>query len=819
MKLMYFILLLLVSITQSHASVMSIEYQYKSEITSIAPNANALTYLNNDSAASFFIKAGLDRTIIGTLFKDGTQLEQVESPLIGVSDKIGEGDQAYYGTKLDFSSIASDGQYTLQIRLINFFGETVNEYEFPFVRDTVSPTVGGLSYTNYKKLSDRNGAWNVGITGLRHIPMIITVSNIVDGAGIKSVHTQTYIYDASNQPQPYKNAEVDFDAGIKKASINFDLSPKAEHLALFQPNDKGNTKYGLQFVVTDLAGNTSQSSIQPLYWNNFSYPAIEPFAVHNPHTSNVVAGMFNNYELYRPNMLVYTNPMHVLYRVPKTEYQGYTIGGIRAVGQISTHTDANYVYLLFKLTHNNYNGNFYRFDSELRWATNYLSPKLTIASGVHKTPTRAGAPEYLYSDIGWASYSRWLIQNHQLPITITHVRQQVEPRAYVQVFSHRGLSCTIPVGASSCTISLGTIPLNLNTTGYLHDMSTLTSSDGVLVSSASWADVSWNDQHYPLISNIIYDNETKTLSAAINQPKAGSYFDMLRLKDVQIVDANDSPIPATLMSLIRNGEDYLATWDLKTMDEGLHQLYILAKEQHGPEHKLFALEYDNDTKSPEVTIGYENEDVFPEIVGDIRDIYFHVIDRYSTTSKIALIGLGINIQLGYSFTAQTDEYKKFNLELPKAFPTLKEDQFYTLVIEVTDEYGNSETIEKTIRYVPSNLIITAVQPYLTVDQSLSNSKGVPMARVYTEEHLITGFGQIATGLQMAEIQLSTDSTIPINVTVGGRDVVVEPGMIRGISIDLGTEGGRLEVEIFPGQKNYEGRADYLLSIPQLTSTE
>ena len=94
-----------------------------------------------------------------------------------------------------------------------------------------------------------------------------------------------------------------------------------------------------------------------------------------------------------------------------------------------------------------------------------------------------------------------------------------------------------------------------------------------------------------------------------------------------------------------------------------------------------------------------------------------------------------------------------------------------------------------------------------------------MARVYTEEHLITGFGQIATGLQMAEIQLSTDSTIPINVTVGGRDVVVEPGMIRGISIDLGTEGGRLEVEIFPGQKNYEGRADYLLSIPQLTSTE
>ncbi|WP_435000245.1 hypothetical protein ACRZ5S_22675 (plasmid) [Vibrio scophthalmi] len=128
-------------------------------------------------------------------------------------------------------------------------------------------------------------------------------------------------------------------------------------------------------------------------------------------------------------------------------------------------------------------------------------------------------------------------------------------------------------------------------------------------------------------------------------------------------------------------------------------------------------------------------------------------------------------------------------------------------------------MERQIRYVPSNLIITDVQPYLTVDQSLQNNVDIPMARIYTEEYLITGFGQIATGVQLAEVQLSTDSTIPINVRVGERHLQVEPGMIRSVPIDLGSEGGRLDVEIYPALKDVEGRADYLLSIPQLTSME
>lgn len=813
MRLMVLFLLLCCGVAQ--ATVMSIQY----DSVEVIPDSNSTAHINNKSSVAFSIKSGLDRTIEGTLLKDGVQLEQKKSSLIGVSNKIGSGSEAYYGVNLEFGTITNDGNYSLQVKVLNFFGETIDEYEFPFVRDTVLPTIGNLSYTNYKRLPNRNGAWDTGLTGLSFIPSVITAENVVDGSGIRSVHAQSYIYDASGQPQPFKKAEINYDKNIRKASVNFDLSPKPEHLALFPANNRGTTKYGLRFIVTDNAGNVSQNTIQPLYWNNYNYPTIEPYAVYNPYSSNIVAGVFRNYELYRPHITVYDNPIHVLYRIPKSDYQGYSIGGVRAVGYINLHTDANYVYALFKLTHSNYNGNFYRFDTQLRWSGSYLSPKVTLASSARKTPVRITSPEYLYSDIGWGSYHRWLVQNHQLPLTITHVRQQVEARSYPQVFSHRGGSCTIPAGATSCIIHLGTLSLNRGTNGYLHDMSTLKSSDGILESPASWADVSWNDRYYPNIRNVIYDNETKTLSASVNQPEAGLYFDMLRLKDVRVVDVDNNELPATELSLIRNGHDYLVEWDLKSLDEGLHNLYILARENHGPEHKVFALEYDNDTHSPGVTLGYEAHESFPDVVGDIRHIYFDVIDRYSTTSKIALKGLGIDIQLGYSFHHELDDYKRYNLELPKAFPTLKEDQFYTLTVDVTDEYGNTTSVERQIRYVPSNLIITDVQPYLTVDQSLQNNVDIPMARIYTEEYLITGFGQIATGVQLAEVQLSTDSTIPINVRIGERHLQVEPGMIRSVPIDLGSEGGRLDVEIYPALKDVEGRADYLLSIPQLTSME
>ena len=51
----------------------------------------------------------------------------------------------------------------------------------------------------------------------------------------------------------------------------------------------------------------------------------------------------------------------------------------------------------------------------------------------------------------------------------------------------------------------------LGTTGYFHDSSLVKSTDGTLMGSPVWADIAWNDQHYPSITPV-FDSVTKKLT-------------------------------------------------------------------------------------------------------------------------------------------------------------------------------------------------------------------------------------------------------------------------------------------------------------------
>jgi hypothetical protein len=134
--------------------------------------------------------------------------------------------------------------------------------------------------------------------------------------------------------------------------------------------------------------------------------------------------------------------------------------------------------------------------------------------------------EYLYSDIGWASWNRWDVQNDLLPITITQERVTVQARPYDQKWYHHA-TCTIPAGQTSCTNNW-TATMALGTTGYLHDGAMLTNVDGSLRGNPGWANVTWNDRHYPAIACTYFVRSSTSYkygpkcTAAFNKMYAGA---------------------------------------------------------------------------------------------------------------------------------------------------------------------------------------------------------------------------------------------------------------------------------------------------------
>lgn len=155
--------------------------------------------------------------------------------------------------------------------------------------------------------------------------------------------------------------------------------------------------------------------------------------------------------------------------------------------------------------------------------------------------------------------------------------------------------------------------------------------------------------------------------------------------------------------------------------------------------------------------------------------------------------------------------------MPRLFPSLEEGQDYVITLDVADKYGNRTKSELIMEYEPSNLITLDVQPFLDVDRNLETVNGDSLATISSQHPLVLETGQLATGVQTAEFGVANNATYSLVVGADSGDVVVRPGETKTIQIDLGTEGERLDIHIYPAVANAEAEAQFLFSIPQLRS--
>lgn len=770
---------------------------------------NLEIFINNSSNVSFNVSSGLDRRLNFVVKRGDTVISDTTTDVINIDDLISDGGKSYYG-KVFTVSMSSDSDYTVEVTTLSLSGDEIDTETYLITRDTLPPTSDAITISSYGGTTNSLTPSDIWYTGY-YSHNYFQVSNITDaGSGIGKVELVSFTTEGGKKE--YKRKTLNYDENARLARFGFNTDS-----GFLPTGDNGDTIFGVEYHITDNSGNVYVTPMKQMYYDTIGSRGLELIAYREPGSSNVIGGEVG-YVPYVPGNTVNENPISIMYRMPANEHSNNHRGGYNPVGHTKFITNQNdgYYYIVFTRPYGFTDGNYIRFRDRRSWTTSNISYNLKLSPNAPKAPVRVGHAEYLWSDIGWSSWDRWHIQNDQLPLTITGSRQRVQPRPYVQRWIHAGHECLIPAGSEYCEIRHSAWNLSKGSSAYFHQGSTIESQDKALYGPPSWADSTYNDQHYPIINAVALNG--LDLVANIEQPAAGSWFDNLRLRNTWLEDSDGNKLTVNRTGLSRNGIYYEAVFDLNTLEEGEHNLVVVAEEMHGPTTKKAAFKYLSDRTSPDLTVTYHN-DTIPETIANLRDIEINIDDALSEVkidelSLISTDGL-VDVVLGYTLKSESNsgKTKVFSPELPRLFPTLEEGVTYKLSVTVSDAYNNSETLQQSFMYIPDNLIQLGTINYLPVNTQLDDEEDNSLATI-TSNELKLDDGRMATGNQQAFVSLK--SSAEFSVRVNG-DVVVKPGETKEMSIDLGDSGGSLNIPIYPDVSGTEGVGSILFEIPQLSS--
>lgn len=780
-------------------------------------SANGNTYFNNADALKLYISSGLDRRIRLTIFYNELSIGQSTSGIISIDDQLTYQSNSFYGVIADVAT-PFDGSYELLIETLDLTNETVASETVFLIRDTEPPIIGDLvgagygGFTGHTFQPEDSWLWS------SYYSNYIEYSGIADASsGVGKVELQTFILEPSEVL--YKSRTLEYIDSTQTA--RFTLSSDYNFLPR---GDNAETPYGFRYKITDIAGNVSYSPMQTIYYDTFSFNPGENtvFAVYDPDSTETVAGL-TGYVPYEPGMFVKTNPVQWMYKIDNNNFSSFVLGGVGCVGASQVILDFNeegFTYCVYNRSFNFLNGNYVRFNQRGTWSLGYLSYNLKLSDEASPSPVSKGT-QYRYSDRGWSGWFRE-IHISELPVRIEAVKRFAEARDYVQVFRHAGVECTIPIGETECVAEFPDTDgweLTMGEMVYYHSGSSLTNEVGNLASGPSWADVHTNALYAPEFVSTVLNEVDKTLTASIYFQPAGSYFDRVRLGKIELHDSIKGKLN-TSATCIRQSQDWECVFDLADLDHDSYELFVYAEARMGMNSFSDTLPYVSDKLPPEIQWFYEDSATIPDRINDLRSLTFRVNDDSKVSIselRIESSAYNLNLILGHTIQSTEELSTTYAIELPRLFPSLESGQDYNITLIVSDEYGNSSRSELTTEYEPSNLITLDVQPFLDIDRDLKTINGASLARIYSHNHLVLETGQRATGIQTAEFSVANVAEYPLVVGTTSGDVTVRPGETKTIQIDLGTEGEKLDLHIFPADENVEAEAQFLFSIPQLRS--
>lgn len=748
------------------ASAEIVQYSFlhsqKGVLTATEPTG-AADYLSASNQIHIDASAGLDQKIRVSFLNSNDELvTQQISTVISANDRILVNGRSYYGKRLTLKA-PIEGAYTVKQEILSTSDDVIQTSTKNIVIDTTAPTMGSMtgSKTSYGQVITGD-IWKLGTSASGANQLY--ANEVDDNNSIKETYVTVYREDGSVN----MTRRTSYDVVTKKSAFVYTHS--------FFPNSDLDELFNIKVTAVDLAGNET-STYQKAYFDNIGNSPTEPYAIYDPTSSSTIIAGQPGMVKYVSGMTVKTNPVQLIYKLEKNNWHKYRQGGLSfanthsPVTEVATDSEHTYIHLSAPF------GNFSSNSS--RW-TNFgaygggsaFRYNLKLDPNADKTP-RIISTEYKFSDIGWKDYRHYYVYKDRLPIQITDVRINAEARNFEQKFYHPPVSCLIPAGETSCETAYYK-ELNLGTTGYLHGPSYVTKPDNSLQASPTWAEVHWNDQHYPSVTTE-YDSESNKIKAFITQPGRGAYFDRLKLNSTWLIDGLGNKINITGRKIEENDTNYVYEWDMKGLPEGKFDISVVAKENHGPETTEFALSIDSDRTAPTVKIGLTNNTQTIKTLDEV------VITAYDSNSDIEF--KSIRLQGGplkedvYLASRKLGSSNQYSLLYPVLFPSELAGDEYTLTVTVVDEQGNESTATQKLKYTPLQVKLDGDTglirlPNLATQVRRENGENAIYSNV-----LKLGDGTPVRGLYSVYVTLRADAVG--SVIVGG--VTVAPGQTKTIT--------------------------------------
>ena len=753
---------------------------------------------NPSTQLTILVTAGLSRTVSYTLFKDGILFDTAESGSITVQDRFTFKGDDYYGKALTTNNILTSGNYTLTYVLKDHLGVVLSSNDETFVIDLTPPMFGEIyAHAVYNAVGGYAEIFKLG-TGNSSISYF-KVEGVSDDNGIKRAYYKLYREDGTL----YREEDSPYD------QINSQVIQNYEHIFPTSDLDEAFT-YAMFFE--DNAGNLSQTPIKTIYYDNRS-PSVPIFGVYDPESNSTLAPGLLGFEPYVSGMTVKTNPVKLAFKINKHDWHAYREGGLEVYNSLGpaeiVSSDENNIYLTLQAPYGNTNHNYIRFRNFGAWGGPGISYNLKLAESAPKTPLWSKL-EYLTDKFGWipANAVKY-INNQDLPAVITSVKFHAQERTYEQKAKHSSASCIIPSGSTYCEAPIYYL-LPKGATSYIHGSFQIFSmgiSTPELFGNPIWAELTYNDLHYPEITDTSFDIDKKELTVFIHQPGAGSYFDRLRLANTWIeYDVNTLPYK----SIERSGySNYEIIFDYTQLPAGLVNLTLFAKENHGPTSTLDLGTFNNDKQKPIISLKDDGVNGFTEIAGLEKILLTIIDDSAITIDNITLSGGPAADVINMASIQQSPT--EYSLEYPRIFPALTENEKYTISISVTDDFLNVSSLTHSFTYRPLDLINIGNIDTLSINNGLLLPNNKPISVIETEV-LRDEVGNIAQGLQTLYITLRSDADFPIIVS----GVTVNPGETKEVLINIDDSNGKLYLPVYPAIKDVKGSAPFMVTMPAIT---
>ncbi|EES7561252.1 DUF4165 domain-containing protein, partial [Escherichia coli] len=757
-------------------------------------------FINPSTGISFMVSGGIDRKLRIAVTANGAAtpvFTKESSKVLGASDVISYNGENYYAEEF-VSPKLPDGRYTVKTEILSSAGAVVQTENVPLVIDTAGPVAGTFAPRPYTWGEPvlTGEVWKLGLAAIDALTYSsFVLDGLSDTSGISKVTANVYRESGAL----YKAHNVLFSEESKTASIQYRTN--------FFPDSDLDEVFGLEFVVTDKAGNSTATKRQKVMFDNIANAPTEPFGVYDPSVSTTLAPGLKGFVPYVAGSYVKTNPIRLAWKIPKSNWHTYRQGGIRFTNSFGENQivgeDSAYVYLVGSLPYRAEDNNYIKFSNFGEWGSQgTIRYDLVLHSSAPKTPVISSV-EYYFSDKGWLSYSGRVVSPQELPVTVTKVRYTVEARPFDQVATHMG-TCTIPAGQTQCEIAV-TRPLNKGTSGYLHDQAVLKSADGSLSATGQWANVWWNDLYLPILS-YTYDSSSMILTLNVRQPQQGAYQNALSHSASWLENSSGTTLSVTKKLTSSSGEFFEYEFDLKTLPEGSHDLVGVASENLGAITKLPLFKFQSDRTKPVVTVSKGASDS----IDTLDKITFTVTDNKDPAPKITSISLTggpANESIALSFRKLNAT--TYGLEYPILFPSLTAGESYTLRVNAQDSQQNKGVGSTTFLYSPKMAgIVGHVNGLVNIPADPKEFNRNDGSVVINSEQLKLADGTPVSGVYDLLATLRSDAATPLKI--GG--VLVNPGATVTISqLNFTSTGGKISLPVVPVTQGATGSNGVIIS--------